>query len=239
MMLLALMSMSIRASRIIKACTAAIILAFTSLPSTAKAELDNDVRLWQTLGINFYEDADWRVTAHGQTRFFDEGKFLGAWLLFPTLEYKLHANLDIGATYLLEDIRSDCGRDYDRLHIFWLHASPHWKLNEDWQFKMRHVLGRRAIESQRDYWMSRHLFSINYKVEDAWRLVGLSANTELFYRYDDNRLFENRFIPVKATFKLNEKTKLSLFVMAQSRRYGRCSSWETGYVFGQSLSYKW
>jgi hypothetical protein len=217
----------------------ATLIAAAIFPSSAEAEMDRDVRLWQTLAINFHEDADWRVSARAQTRFFDEGKFLGAWLLFPTLEYKLHPNLDIGATYLLEDIRADCGRDYSRVHIFWLHASPHWQLNEDWQFKMRHVLGLRAVEGQSDYWISRHLFALNYRVQNAGRLIGLSANTELFYRYDDNRLFENRFIPLKATFKLTDKSKLSLFAMAQSRRYAQNSSWETAYVFGQSLSYKW
>lgn len=231
--------MSTGASRLQLVCILAILSAATVFPSIVHAEFDRDVRLWQTLGINFYEDNDWRITAGAQSRLFDEGKFLGAWLLFPTVQYKAHPNLDLGATYLLEDIRGECGVDYTRLHIFWLHASPHWQLNEDWKFSMRHVLGLRAVEGSEDYWISRHKFALSHKVKNAGPLVGLSANTELFYDYDDNRLFENRFVPLKATFKLTDRSKLSLFFMAQSKRFADCSDWETAYVFGQSLSYKW
>lgn len=209
------------------------------LTPTARAEFDGDVRFWQTLSINAFENDDWRITASGQTRLFDEGKFLGAWLLFPTVQYKAHPNLDLGATYLLEDIRSDSGEDYGRLHIFWLHASPHWQINEHLKLSMRHVLGLRTVEGGEDYWISRHLFGLDYKLEDCGRLVGLGANTEVFVRYDTDEVFENRFIPLKATFKLTDRSKLSLFVMAQSKRSIGRDDWETAYVFGQSLSYKW
>ncbi len=202
------------------------------------AEFDNDVRLWQTLSVNAFENESWRISAGAQARQFDEGKFLGAWLLFPTVHYKVHQNLDLGATYLLEDIRNDCGSDYGRLHIFWLHASPHWQLNDELKFSMRHVLGLRKIESGDAYWISRHQFGLDYALENCGRLVGIGANTELFFRYDTEELFENRFIPIKATFKISDHTKLSLFIMAQSKKYTDCSSWETAYIFGQSLSFK-
>lgn len=231
--------MSIKAAQFILFGRITILVAAAIFPSVSRAEFERDVRFWQTLGINIYEDQDWRVSAHAQTRFFDEGHFLGAWLLFPTVQFKVHPNLDLGATYLLEDIRGECGIDYDRLHIFWLHASPHWQLNGQWKFSMRHVLGLRAVESHENYWISRHRFTLDYKVKDLGRLLGLGASTELFYRYDEDRLFENRFIPIEATFKITKKSKLSLFLMAQSKRYADCTDWETAYVFGQSLSYKW
>lgn len=224
----------------IRTCTALLLVCSSLLIATHKlnAEFDNDVRLWQTLSINAYEDDNWRVTAGAQSRLFDEGKFLGAWLLFPTVQYKVHPNLDLGATYLLEDIRGECGDDYGQLHIFWLHASPHWQLNEKLKFSMRHVIGLRAIESSDDYWVSRHRFGLDYKIEDCGRLVGIGASTEVFVRYDSDEVCENRFIPLKASFKLTDRSRLSLFVMAQSKRGVGCSSWETAYVFGQSLSYK-
>jgi hypothetical protein len=215
-----------------------MVIACACLPRLSMAEFDGDMRLWQTLSIHAYEDDDWRVTASAQSRLFDEGRFLGAWLLFPTVQYKVHPNLDLGATYLLEDIRSECGAEFGRLHIFWLHASPHWQLNNRLKFSMRHVLGLRAVEGGDDYWISRHRFGLNYRLEDFGRLTGLGASTEVFVRYDTDEVFENRFIPVKATFKVTDRTKLSLFFMAQSKRYVGASSWETAYVFGQSLSYK-
>jgi hypothetical protein len=202
------------------------------------AEFDNDTRLWQTIGINAYEDDNWRISAGGQTRLSDEGKYLGTWLLYPTVQYKLHPNLDLGASYLLEDTRSEAGDDYTRLHIFWLHASPHWQLNEKLKFGMRHLVGLREIESSDDYWISRHRFSFDYKLEDYGRLVGIGASTEVFVRYDTDEVFENRFIPLKATFKLTDRSKLSLYLMAQSKRAIGSSTWETAYVFGQSISYK-
>ncbi len=209
------------------------------LPSTLRAEFDQDVRLWQTLSLNLHEDADWRFTFAAETRLFDGGDFLGAWLLFPTVQYKAHPNLDLGATYLLEDIRADCSQPYDRLHIFWLHASPHWQLNDHLKLSMRHVLGLRSVESQQDYWMSRHCFALDYKLRDCGRLVGIGASTELFYRYDEDRLFENRLIPLKCSFKISEQTSLSLYLMAQSRYFKNCDEWQTAYVFGQALAYKW
>lgn len=227
--------MLIQRSSQIFLCLLITLGSFLGTPA-AQAEFDGDVRFWQTLSINAYENDNWRITASGQSRLFDEGKFLGAWLLFPTVQYKVHPNLDLGATYLLEDIRNDCRDDYGRLHIFWLNASPHWQINERLKFSMRHVLGLRAVESSDDYWISRHRFSLDYKVEDCGRLVGLGASTEVFVRYDTDEIFENRFIPIKATFKLTDRSKLSLFVMTQTKR---CPDWETAYVFGQSLSYKW
>jgi hypothetical protein len=209
------------------------------LPLGLRAEFNGDFRLWQTASIRLHEDADWRLTAAAETRLFEEGNYLGAWLLFPTLQYKVHPNLDLGATYLFEDIRSQCGTDYERLHIFWLHASPHWQLNDDLNLSMRHVLGYRSVESRDDYWMSRHLFALNYRLKNTGRLVGLCASTELFYRYDQDLLFENRFVPIKGTFKINDRTKLALYLMAQSKRSSHCDDWKTAYIFGQSISYDW
>jgi hypothetical protein len=225
-------------------CSCVVVLAIALMASTIvapslHAEFDEDARLWQTLGITFHDSESWRVTAHAQSRLFDEGKFLGAWLLFPTVQYKVHPNLDLGATYLLEDIRGEAGTDFTRLHIFWLHASPHWQINEDWGFAMRHVLGLRAVESGEDYWISRHKFGLNRKLKTAGPLVSLGASTELFYDYDDNRLFENRFVPISGTFKLSDQAKLSLYLMAQSKRFAGRSDLETAYIFGQSVSYKW
>ncbi len=207
-------------------------------PARLHAEFDGDIRYWQTLGINFYEDDDWRVTLGAQTRLFDDAKFLGAWLVFPTVQYKLHPNLDLGATYLLEDIRSESGADYTRLHIFWLHASPHWQLTDNLRFSMRHLVGLRAVESAENYWVSRHRFDFDYKLEGMGPLVGIGAGTELFYNYETDRLCENRLVPLKLSFKTSERTKFSLYLMAQSKRYGHESDWQTAYVFGQALSFK-
>ena len=71
------------------------------------------------------------------------------------------------------------------------------------------------------------------------RLTAIGASTELFYRYDEDRLFENRFVPVSGTFKLTDKASLSLYLMAQSKRSTGCGGWETAWVIGQTLSYKW
>lgn len=216
-----------------------LLLASQCITTSLHAEFDGDVRLWQTLGINFYENDSWRVTAGAQSRLFDEGKFLGAWLVFPTVQYKVHPNVDLGATYLYENIRGECGDDFTKLHIFWLHVSPHWQLNERTKFSMRHLLGLRAIEGSDDYYISRHRFNLDYQLKDYGRLVGVGASTELFYRYDDHRLFENRLIPLSLKFRLTDRSSLTLYGMAQSKRYTDCSDWETAYVFGQSISYKW
>jgi hypothetical protein len=207
-------------------------------PSTAYAEHDGDIRYWQTLGINFYEDENWRITGSSQTRLYDDAKFLGAWLLLPTVEFKRNPNLDVGATYLLEDIRSEAGTDYTRLHIFWLHASPHWQLTEELRFSMRHVLGLRAVESADNYLVSRHRFNFDYKLADSGPLVGIGVGTELFYNYKTDRLYENRFVPLKLSFKVTKHSKLSLYFMAQSKRHGNDVNWQTAYVLGQSLSIK-
>jgi hypothetical protein len=219
--------------RIFRICSLYLLIA-----SSAFAEFDDDARLWQTLGITFHEDASWKVTAVAQSRLFDEGKFLGVRLVAPTLEYKVHPNVNIGATYLLEDARSEPGADFTRLHIFWLHVSPHWQIGNKVNFSMRHVLGLRAIESAADTTISRHRFNLDYRVENGGCLVGVGVGTEVFYNYDTGRVFENRLIPLKLSFKVLANTKLSLYYMAQSKLYPGTSSWETAHVFGQSVSYK-
>ena len=217
------------------------IVAVAALrPVSVFAEFDNDNRTWQTLGINFYEDDSWRIKGAAQTRLFDDSKFLGVWLVAPTVQYKLHPNLDVGGTYLLEDVRAEAGDDYTRLHIFWLHLSPHWNLGEKTRFSMRHIAGYRAIESHDNYWVSRHLFALDYKLEDCGRLLGVGLDTEVFYNYDSDsdRICENRFRPAKFTFKLTDRAKLQLYFMVQSKRFGDNKSWDNAYVFGQTIGFK-
>ena len=215
------------------------LLAFAALrPTHLHAEFDNDNRTWQTLGINFYENDNWRFKGAAQTRLFDDSKFLGVWLVAPTIEYKLNKNFDFGGTYLLEDVRAEAGDDYTRLHIFWLHMSPHWNLNEKTRFSMRHLAGYRAIESHDNYWVSRHLFGLDRKLTDCGRLVGVGIDTEVFYNYDTDRICENRFRPIKLTFSLTERAKLQLYFMFQSKRFGDNKSWDTAYIFGQSIGFK-
>ncbi|MFQ3225874.1 MAG: hypothetical protein ACI8Z5_002142 [Lentimonas sp.] len=215
-----------------------LIVCAALRPAHLLAAFDNDNRSWQTLGINFYEDDDWRFKASAQTRLFDDSKFLGVRLVAPTVEYKLHQNLDIGATYLLEDARAEAGDDSIRLHIFWLHMSPQWNINEKTRFSMRHLAGYRAIESMDNYWVSRHMFGLDYKLTDCGRLVGAGIDTEVFYNYDTHRICENRFRPIKLTFTLIERAKLQLYFMLQSKRFGGSSRWDTAYVFGQSIGFK-
>ena len=103
---------------------------------------------------------------------------------------------------------------------------------------MRHLLALRAIESIDNQWVSRHRFSFNYKVANMGSLTGIGVDTEVFYNYTTNRLFENRFKPLKLSFRINKQTKLELFYMFQTKRFGYDATWQTAYVFGQSLSYK-
>jgi hypothetical protein len=215
------------------------IFAFVQLcPVSVFAEFDGDIRSWQTLGFTFHETDNWRFKGAAQTRLYDECQFLGTWLVAPAAEYKIHPNLDIGGAYLLEDARAEAGDDYTRLHIFWLYLAPHWNLNERVSVSMRHVLAYRKVESFDNYWVSRHRFSFNYKLENLGRLTGMGAETEVFYNYETDRLSENRFKPVKATFTINPQTKFQLYFMLHSKRFGDDSSWQNAYVFGQSLSYK-
>ncbi|CAA6676404.1 MULTISPECIES: DUF2490 domain-containing protein [unclassified Lentimonas] len=215
------------------------LVAFAALrPARLLAEFDNDNRSWQTLGINFYEDDNWRFKAAAQTRLFDDSKFMGVWLIAPTAEYKINKNWDVGTTYLMEDARAEAGDDYTRLHIFWLHISPHWNLSENTRFAMRHTAVYRAVESHDNYWVSRHLFDLSYALHDYGPLVGVGIDTEVFYNYDTDRLNENRFKPLKLTFALGKQAKLQLYGMLQSKRFGENRSWDTAYVFGQTISYK-
>lgn len=224
---------------ILRSLCALSLSAFALLrPSLARAEFDNDVRTWQTLAVNFYEDDNWRFKAAAQTRMFDDSKFLGVWLVAPTVEYKLNKNWDIGSTYLLEDVRAEAGDDYTRYNIFWFHISPHWNLTENTLFAMRHTAAYRAVESHDNYWVSRHLFDLSYALHDCGALVGVGIDTEVFYNYDVDRLNENRFKPLKLTFALGKQTKLQLYGMLQSKRFGTNQSWDTAYVFGQTISYK-
>lgn len=227
-------------SRHFARCT--LILAIFALvelcPTRLIAEFEGDNRSWQTLGVTFHDGDNWRVKAAAQTRLYDDSKFLGTWLVTPTVEYKLHPNLDIGASYLLEDVRGEAGDNYTRLHIFWLHASPHWQLNEKFSFSMRHLLGYRAIESRDNCWITRHRFSLSRKLDDCGPLIGVGMDTELIYNCETDRFYENRFKPLNLTFSLNERTKFQFYCMLQSKRLRGESDWETAYVFGQTIVYR-
>jgi hypothetical protein len=205
---------------------------------TAATDFDKDFSTWQTLGFTFHDSETWRIKGAAQSRFYDDSSYLATWLVSPAVEYKFHPNLDIGAAYLLEDVRSDSCYDYTRLHIFWLYLAPHWKLNEQTAFSMRHVLGYRAIESRANNWVSRHRFALSYKLVDWGALSGIGAETELFYNYYTDRLYENRLKPLKLNFSINDYVKCQLYFMLQSKRFGSDDDWRSAYVFGQALSYR-
>lgn len=219
-------------------CLISFILLSLSSVCTAETTFDKDFSTWQTLGFTFHDGDTWRIKGAAQSRLYDDSSFLATWLVAPAVEYKFHPNLDIGAAYLLEDVRAQAGDDYTRLHIFWLYLAPHWKLNDQFSFSMRHVLALRSIESFDDQWVSRHLFCLSRKVTEMGPLTGIGLDTEVFYNYKKDRLNENRFKPLKATFTVNEQTKVQLYFMFHSKRFGYQQDWETAYVFGQSLSYK-
>jgi hypothetical protein len=75
-------------------------------------------------------------------------------------------------------------------------------------------------------------------VADMGVLTAVGLDTEVFYNYSTDRLTENRFKPLKLSFRINKQTKFELFYMFQSKRFGSDQNWQTAYVFGQSLSYK-
>ena len=82
------------------------------------ARFDKDFSTWQALGFTFYEDDTWRIKAAAQTRWYDDSSFLATWFVHPILEYKFHPNLDIGATYLFEDLRAQAGNVCTRFTFF-------------------------------------------------------------------------------------------------------------------------
>lgn len=206
--------------------------------SPVLARFDKDFSTWQALAFTFYEDEAWRIKATAQARWYNDSSFLATWFVNPILEYKLHPNLDIGATYLIEDVRAQSGDDYTRMHIFRLYLTPKWKIDDRISYSMRHLLALRAIESIDNQWISRHRFSFNYKVVEMGPLTAIGLDAEVFYNYTTNRLFENRFKPLKLSFRINKQTKCELFYMFQSKRFGDHASWQTAYVFGQSMNYK-
>ena len=211
------------------------------LPATVlRAEHDGDMRYWQSLAFNFHDGPNWRIKATAQTRLFDDANFLGAYLVFPTVEYKIHENVDLGATYLYEAIRGEAAADYTMLNIYWLHATTHFKLTDKLNFSMRNVLGYRDYEAgqKEDYWINRNKFALSYQLEDMGRLVAVGVSTELFYHLDEGYLFENRAVPLSLTFKLTDQAKLTLYGMVQSKNYVAGDGWEHAYIFGQTLSYK-
>jgi hypothetical protein len=206
--------------------------------SPLQAQFDKDFSTWQALGFTFYEDDTWRIKAAAQTRWYNDSSFLATWFVNPILEYKFHPNLDIGATYLFEDVRARSGDDYTRVHIFRLYLAPNWQIDDRISLSMRHLLALRAIESRDNQWVSRHRFSFNYVIANMSSLTAIGVDTEIFYNHTTNRLFENRFRPLKLSFRINKQTKLELFYMFQTKRFGYDATWQTAYVFGQSLSYK-
>ena len=84
------------------------------------------------------------------------------------------------------------------------------------------MLARRSIESFDDQWVSRHRFSLNYKVEDFGSLTGLGLETEASYNYKTDRLCENRFKPLKVIFTINEQTKFQLYLVHFVKSFKLC-----------------
>lgn len=204
------------------------------------AQIDEDWRLWADLYVVAYDDAHWQAAVLAEGRFLDSIDYLGTYLLNPWVTWKAHQYFDLGLSYTWCDARPNEQANYNRLHRGGAFIEPKFALTDDLFFSARQKLEIWWLESNGDkpFYVSRHRTRLRWKTDFAWleRLNYLQATNELFYHYDFDMFYQNRFTPLEASFRIDDGIDLNVYGMMRGLRSPANRDWQTAYVLGAALT---
>lgn len=195
----------------------------------------DDFRLWGDILVH----GSFNDNSHGyllaEARMVNDASFVGTRLMESKVYVDVRKHWETGVGYLYAQTRSDADRPWTDHHWLQLEANPHWKLGEDWQFKLRNRLEVRWREGiwEDPQYVSRHRLYVTYPAKFLPTMTSLTFSNEVFYSYTSGRLVENRFYPICANFRLSERLGQYTFAMVRSCEIS--GEWQSAWVLGAGL----
>lgn len=187
------------------------------------------------LSLSAWQQGDWEVQLHAETRWQDDSSRLKERLFTPQILWQATEHLKLAAAYTHLEFRS--GKGFDNDHRLELEANPHWKL-ADWasldlrnrmEFRFRDGPGN---GTERYRGRAQFVFPINH----LGPLTSVYANDEVFYDFGFHQVNQNRLTPIGLGFKLNDHAQFRIFYMIQSTRSK--AEWDHAEVLGTHLLFK-
>ena len=172
---------------------------------------------WQSLNLKYLDTrkldlvfySDWRSSL-------DPSRF-GGYLASQQVKFELHPNLIGGVNYTFLSLPTKHSDELIETHRAECEVVPHFKV-DDWL----EIAARQRFElpwpeghggpSER----TRHRIQLDFPIQHAGRLRSAFVYEEVFYDFEQHRVTENRLAPAGLSFRLAEKSSLSVFYTWQT-----------------------
>jgi hypothetical protein len=217
-----------------KLAIVALLLGLLSVPESLAYGAD-DFLSKHRLSVSLWEQGDWEVQLHGETRWQENSTRLTEWLVTPQVYWKANEHWRFGLAYTHLEIRNSSGFNND--HRLEIEADPHWKLahwvNLDLRNRME-IRFREGPANGTERYRGRVQFT--FPMEHMGPLHSLYANNEFFLDLDSHQYNQNRLTPLGLSFKLNDLAQFRIYYLLQSTRTH--AEWEQGHTLGTQLLFR-
>lgn len=204
------------------------------------AAIANDGQLWTAVMLKHRVNPDWTATWRAEPRFTDNFKDIGTLFLRTSLARPLNNWATMAISYTHLDVRK-----YDPLIGLGNFREQNWagigvtgkfNLTPQWSFKSRNNLHLRWIEGRDGPNIrTRHYVEMAWKPENSRRIRGFYTGNEFFHEIAHQAIPENRFTPLGARLKVNDRTNLTMFYLIRSTKPR--GEWQHAHVFGTYFSH--
>lgn len=198
--------------------------------------LCDDTQYWQRIYITHWKNDKWRFYTQLQFRFFDHPEHFRYSLVSPSIRYRPLSWLDLEFHYSWIESRPSSHEPFFPTHRLEFEINPFFKLDPSLTLYSRNryeLIKRHGTNQLHSTLRNRIKFEFTFKNKSC--LEAVAIHDEIFFNLITNKFFENRFVPIELTFKLNKCLKISPFLMAKIQENEE-GFWKTNMVFGTNLS---
>lgn len=211
-----------------------LIGLFTFIGGPSRTWAD-DFRTWQRLSLSLWQQEQWEVQLHNETRWRDDSSSLSEQLISPQILWQANKTWRYGLAYTY--LRSRKGNGFNNDHRLELEADPHWQLADWVTLDLRNRLEIRFREGEANgAERLRERIQLNFPLKHAGPLQSLYTNNEFFLDLNSHQYNQNRLTPLGVSLQLTDHTHLRLFYLIQSTRSQ--ADWEHAHILGTQLFFR-
>lgn len=202
---------------------------------------EDDFQYWSRYQVKLLDTEHIDFVNFWEFRAFEDASDVGLWYTSQKLIFDYFKNLQFGLNYTYlenESASPRSGKVHSKYqHRLELEANPHWKWGDWLRIDNRNRVEFRWIQDKgSDNGRYRQRWQVSVPVKNIPKVQKIYANNEVFWLFETGKVNENRLIPLGVSFKVTEKSSLSLFYMIQSRKRG--GNWTSNQILGTFLSFK-
>jgi Protein of unknown function (DUF2490) len=189
-----------------------LLVAGMLMQAAPWARADAQAQVWYQSQIFHRLSQRWSVGNYAEARVNDGVGDLHTWILSPRVRYDLtsHVQLQLNTSWV-GALNAGQTRNVDSFRLE-LEANPRLELSRHFQISMRNRFEWRWLDGGDEY-----NTRIRIRPQLDWTLArtglfrGLYASNEVFYDFDQDRVSENRLVPLGAVFRPSEALEIRVF----------------------------